>query len=163
VLGALIWRASKHGENVGAVLVIIGTVHLSVAVYSLFTGWGTEVPHFMVVLVGMLTWGIKVAAFCWLQMLIRWTLPRFRYDQLMSLGWKGLLPLSVANIVLTAVIVYFLLPGAPVAPPPGEAAPGALQQQGEVPPAPAAEQKQEQKAAEPPPTRGAAPEGKAPT
>jgi NADH-quinone oxidoreductase subunit H len=163
VLGALIWRASKHGENVGAVLVIIGTVHLSVAVYSLFTGWGTEVPHFMVVLVGMLTWGIKVAAFCWLQMLIRWTLPRFRYDQLMSLGWKGLLPLSVANIVLTAVIVYFLLPGAPVAPPPGEAAPGALRQQGEVPPAPAAEQKQEQKAAEPPPTRGAAPEGKAPT
>jgi NADH-quinone oxidoreductase subunit H len=110
VLGALVWRASKHAENVGAVLVLLGTLLLSVAVYSLFSGWGTEVPHFMVILVGMLTWGIKVAVFCWLQLLIRWTLPRFRYDQLMSLGWKGLLPLSVANIVLTAVVVYLLVP-----------------------------------------------------
>jgi len=34
-------------------------------------------------------------------MLIRWTLPRFRYDQAMRLGWLGLFPLSIANIVLT--------------------------------------------------------------
>jgi NADH-quinone oxidoreductase subunit H len=38
-------------------------------------------------------------------MLIRWTLPRFRYDQLMHLGWKILFPLSLANILLTAVLV----------------------------------------------------------
>jgi NADH-quinone oxidoreductase subunit H len=132
VLGTLVWRASKHAENVGAFLVLVGTLHLSVSVYSMFTGWGTEVPHFMVILVGMLTWGIKVAVFCWLQLLIRWTLPRFRYDQLMSLGWKGLLPLSIANIVLTAVVVYLLIPTADQ--PDLDATPTAIEEkQGEPP------------------------------
>lgn len=41
-------------------------------------------------------------------MWIRWTLPRFRYDQVMRLGWRMLLPLSIANLVLYAVIVYFI-------------------------------------------------------
>ena len=48
---------------------------------------------------------VKVLFFCWLQILIRWTLPRFRYDQLMHLGWKGLLPLGFLNVMVTAVII----------------------------------------------------------
>ena len=48
---------------------------------------------------------VKVSVMCWFLMLIRWTLPRFRYDQAMRLGWLGLLPLSILNIVLTAAVL----------------------------------------------------------
>lgn len=48
---------------------------------------------------------IKVAFFMWVFVWVRWTLPRFRYDQLMHLGWKGMLPLSLLNIVLTAILI----------------------------------------------------------
>jgi NADH-quinone oxidoreductase subunit H len=44
----------------------------------------------------------KVILLCMLQIVIRWTLPRFRYDQLMNLGWKILLPLSMVNLMVTA-------------------------------------------------------------
>ena len=48
---------------------------------------------------------LKVFFFMFLYVWVRWTLPRFRYDQLMAFGWKVLLPLAVANIVVTALIV----------------------------------------------------------
>ena len=50
---------------------------------------------------------IKVLLMCALQLQVRWTLPRFRYDQLMHLGWKILLPLALMNIVLASVLLYF--------------------------------------------------------
>src|SRR5580658_3893440 len=62
-------------------------------------------PRLLVVVIGVLAFWIKVVLFCWLQILIRWTLPRFRYDQLMRLGWKGLVPLGLANVVVTAIVV----------------------------------------------------------
>ena len=46
---------------------------------------------------------IKILIGCFVMIQIRWTLPRFRYDQLMDLGWKVLLPLSVANVFATGV------------------------------------------------------------
>ena len=48
----------------------------------------------------------KVGFFMWLFVWVRWTLPRFRYDQLMDLGWKVFLPLSIANIAVTGVLIY---------------------------------------------------------
>lgn len=50
----------------------------------------------------------KVLFFCWVFVWVRWTLPRFRYDQLMNLGWKGLLPLALANIAVTGLVVLWL-------------------------------------------------------
>jgi NADH-quinone oxidoreductase subunit H len=50
----------------------------------------------------------KLVAMIWLQMALRWTLPRFRYDQVMKLCWKGLLPLSLVNIFVTALVIIAL-------------------------------------------------------
>lgn len=58
------------------------------------------------VLLEVVSFSVKVGFFLWLYVWVRWTLPRFRYDQLMNLGWKVLLPLSIGNIVLTAVLIY---------------------------------------------------------
>ena len=72
--------------------------------------WGGEwlLPHGIVVLFQVLMFNIKVFIFCWLQILLRWTYPRFRYDQLMDFGWKLLIPLSLINIVATAIILSIL-------------------------------------------------------
>ena len=56
--------------------------------------------------VGMLF--AKIVFFLFLFMWVRWTIPRFRYDQLMNLGWKGLIPLSLLNMVITAVVSLLL-------------------------------------------------------
>jgi len=64
-----------------------------------------SLPHLAVVSLQVGAFAGKVCVMCWFLMLIRWTLPRFRYDQAMRLGWLGLLPLSVLNIVLTAAVL----------------------------------------------------------
>ena len=58
-------------------------------------------------IVQVLAFVAKMAILQFLYVWVRWTLPRFRYDQLMNLGWKGLLPLSLANLAFTAVLVAF--------------------------------------------------------
>ena len=55
----------------------------------------------------ILTFIGKVACFMFLFVWVRWTLPRFRYDQLMSLGWKRLFPLALINLLVTALLVAF--------------------------------------------------------
>ncbi len=48
----------------------------------------------------------KIAVFLGLMIWVRWMLPRFRYDQLMNIGWKRFLPVSLANIILTAIVLW---------------------------------------------------------
>jgi len=69
--------------------------------------WGAffAVPALVVTLLQVGSFVTKVAVMIFILMLIRWTLPRFRYDQAMRLGWLGLFPLSVLNIVLTGALL----------------------------------------------------------
>jgi NADH-quinone oxidoreductase subunit H len=71
-------------------------------------GSAVALPHLVVVGLQVAAFMIKVLFFCWFQIVIRWTLPRFRYDQLMRLGWKGLVPLGLANVMVTATALVVL-------------------------------------------------------
>ena len=51
---------------------------------------------------------LKILFFLWVFIWVRWTLPRFRYDQLMDLGWKTMLPWALANTIITAIIVFVM-------------------------------------------------------
>src|SRR6185369_12878267 len=69
--------------------------------------------HGAVILIGVLAFILKTLTLCWIQLSIRWTLPRFRYDQLMRLGWRKLLPASLVNILATGLIVLALQDAGP--------------------------------------------------
>jgi NADH-quinone oxidoreductase subunit H len=55
--------------------------------------------------VGFMVFFLKITFFGFIYMWIRWTLPRFRYDQLMKLGWKSLIPLAILNVVITGIVI----------------------------------------------------------
>jgi NADH-quinone oxidoreductase subunit H len=70
-------------------------------------GWHGPIfgPPILQALMPVFWFCLKVFFFMFLYVWVRWTLPRFRYDQLMAFGWKVLLPLAIANIVYTALVV----------------------------------------------------------
>jgi NADH-quinone oxidoreductase subunit H len=87
-----------------------------------FGGWQAPfIPHDLLIsifsgaewvasLIGVGVLLLKASFFMWVYVWVRWTLPRFRYDQLMSLGWKFMIPLGLANVLVTALIaapLYF--------------------------------------------------------
>ena len=73
-----------------------------------FTEWDEGSPTVLKSLVTMLVFGLKTWLFLALYIQIRWTLPRFRFDQLMVLGWKFMIPLAIGYIVLVATSVLVL-------------------------------------------------------
>jgi len=76
--------------------------------FSLPWGWSVPMPALLVTAMQVGAFAAKVVFFCWFLLLIRWTLPRFRYDQVMALCWKNLLPLSLVNIVVTGGVILGL-------------------------------------------------------
>jgi NADH-quinone oxidoreductase subunit H len=104
---------------------LIETVLIACITVTLFLG-GWQVPYLMpdgfhfpwggtlalsnltVTILQFLSFSFKVAFLLWFMMIIRWTLPRFRYDQVMYLGWKILLPVALVNIFVTAAVIMFV-------------------------------------------------------
>jgi NADH-quinone oxidoreductase subunit H len=71
---------------------------------KLIESWGTNI----VTTLGTVVLLTKVAFFLFFFMWVRWTIPRFRYDQLMNLGWKKLIPLALANMLVTGALILWL-------------------------------------------------------
>jgi NADH-quinone oxidoreductase subunit H len=72
--------------------------------------WGATLalPHPAVAGLQVGSFVLKVCVMIFVMMLVRWTLPRFRYDQAMRLGWLGLFPLSILNIVVTGAVLLLI-------------------------------------------------------
>jgi len=93
----------------------LNVITASAVITTLYLG-GWQFPYlqtfglsdFAVDVIQVLTFCAKVAFVIFFFMWVRWTIPRFRYDQLMNLGWKVMLPLSLANIVVTGIVILIL-------------------------------------------------------
>jgi NADH-quinone oxidoreductase subunit H len=72
------------------------------------TALAEKIGQNLTALLGVFSLLIKIVCFLFLFMWVRWTIPRFRYDQLMDLGWKKLIPLALANMLLTGAVILFL-------------------------------------------------------
>ncbi|MCB0342404.1 MAG: NADH-quinone oxidoreductase subunit H [Pseudobdellovibrionaceae bacterium] len=84
---------------------IPGVAPQQVVDYLAMNGWSPDAASALSALFHHLVLLVKVLFFLWVFIWVRWTLPRFRYDQLMDLGWKSMLPWALFNTVLTAVVV----------------------------------------------------------
>ncbi len=91
------------GFRFGGYVDIINGHHVSAG------GFLFGLPHGVVVAAQFAAFGLKVVLLSMFQLFVRWTLPRFRVDQLMNLGWKLLLPLALANVMLTALVRLILM------------------------------------------------------
>lgn len=96
----------------GHVLATLSILFFVACVAVMVWLWNADIPAWgastvaLVAQVGM--YFLKVVFFVWFFIWTRWTLPRFRYDQLMRLGWKTLIPLSFANIFITGLVVLWI-------------------------------------------------------
>ena len=75
--------------------------------HELYNAMGLQEGSIWISLIGFGAYFTKIVLFICLFMWVRWTLPRFRYDQLMNLGWKVLIPLSLLNLALTTLGMYY--------------------------------------------------------
>lgn len=75
-----------------------------------WTGWAWLVTGVPGALCAFATFAAKTLIMIFFFMWVRWTVPRFRYDMVMRIGWRGLLPLSIANLVLYAILIALLTP-----------------------------------------------------
>jgi NADH-quinone oxidoreductase subunit H len=73
-----------------------------------FFGHNLEINATLVAIIQLFTFFGKVIFVAWFHLVIRWTLPRFRYDQVINLGWKMLFPAALLNMAITAIVLTFI-------------------------------------------------------
>lgn len=83
---------------------------LAAALLAVAVNWGDpsaqlDVPYWLVQLLRVGATVAKIAFLCWFQLMVRWTLPRFRYDHVMRLTWQYILPLSLVNVLVTGIVI----------------------------------------------------------
>lgn len=85
---------------------VIATLYLGGWQFPYLQTFG--LPDILVSIIQVMTFSLKVVALVFFFIWVRWTLPRFRYDQLMDLGWKVMLPIALLNLFVTALVVLLL-------------------------------------------------------
>lgn len=86
-----------------------GMITMSAIMTALFFGGWQGLPLIgSLYIPGVIWFVMKMFFFLFIYLWVRWTLPRFRYDQLMALGWKVLLPLSILNLMVTGAVLMFI-------------------------------------------------------
>ena len=102
---------TEYGSMKFALLQLSEYVHMVVAsaliVTLFFGGWQVPFVPDPSVALSIGAFAVKLVFFCWVFIWVRWTLPRFRFDQLMFLGWKVMLPLSLGNLLFWAYFMHW--------------------------------------------------------
>ncbi len=105
-------RFGDMREKEGIVLGVPCAIAAVVLLYLLFRYYGAQPSEAGASVVALVSQTVmflaKMAFFCWFFIWVRWSLPRFRYDQLMRLGWKTMIPLSFANILVTGLVILLV-------------------------------------------------------
>jgi len=106
------WPKGDMRNQEGKILFGMAAVAFVIHAVLLYFFWSMELPEWgraTVTLVAQTAmFMIKMLFFCWVFIWVRWTLPRFRYDQIMRLGWKNLIPLAFLNIFLTGLVILLI-------------------------------------------------------
>ena len=99
-----IFEATVYIKCLWGLMIFLEIILLAI----LFSASGGPTAHIFVVLLQLCTFLVKVTMMIFVYIWVRWTLPRFRYDQLQKLGWQMLLPLALLNIFITSAVVVAL-------------------------------------------------------
>jgi NADH-quinone oxidoreductase subunit H len=109
VIAAGLIAVRGHGaKTIGAVLVSAGVLPAALGLLTLVVQTPPWAVSIVTVAAQLTVFCAKAAFLIWLQFMVRWTLPRFRFDQLLSIGWKKLVPWSLVNIVLTGAVIIWM-------------------------------------------------------
>lgn len=107
------WKEEGNIRNRESKILIQGILVINVGIIFLLgiflrEGLGDDGVNIATAIIQVATFAIKLLLMNFVFVWVRWTLPRFRYDQLQDLGWKVLMPLAIANILVTATVVVVL-------------------------------------------------------